>query len=299
MRITENMITSKVLSNLQLAVGRMEKIQMQASTGLKVSRPGEDPVSAQQILQLKGLLKDADQYGRNITVGNSWLEQSDSAMNDMGNIVTRAREIAVQMANGTYSAQDRISAASEVAQLKKELIQLGNSQIGGNYIFGGYVSDRAPFDAATGAYNGTNDPINMEIDRGSYVAINVAGGQLLRGGTPPGSSGIDLIGTIDALHTALSANDPAGVQGTLSGLTSAQNQILAMRGDVGARLNRVQTATENNDAIKVSLSKVVSAKQDADILQVMSDLTLQQTAFQAALSSTAKTSQMSLLDYLR
>lgn len=299
MRITEGMINNTILNNLQVGQSRLEKLQQQASSGLKVSTPGDDPVSAQQVLQLKGLVQNSDQYSRNITTGNSWLEQSDSAMSDMGNVVTRARELAVQMANGTYSAQDRATAASELKQLKNEIIQLGNSQVAGKYIFGGFVSDKPPFDTTSGAFNGTGDAVNMEVDQGAYVTINVPGGSLLRGGTPPGSSGTDIIGELDKLTTALSTNAVAGIQGALPALQNAQNQILAARGDVGARMNRVQTASDKLASMKLSLQKVISSKQDIDVLQVISELTSQQTAFQAALASSAKTSQMSLLDYLK
>src|SRR5450631_2497418 len=112
MRITEGIIANTILSNLQLGQGRIAKLQQQASSGLKLSTPGDDPVSAQQVLQLKGLVQDTDQYARNINIGNAWLEQSDSVMADMGNVVTRTRELAEQMANGTYSAEDRTIAAS-------------------------------------------------------------------------------------------------------------------------------------------------------------------------------------------
>jgi flagellar hook-associated protein 3 FlgL len=91
----------------------------------------------------------------------------------------------------------------------------------------------------------------------------------------------------------------SGIQAALPALQAAQDQILAARGDVGARMNRVQTASDNLDSMKISLKKIISAKQDVDILQVTSDLTTQQTAFQVALSASAKTSQLSLLDYLK
>ena len=299
MRITEGMIASTILNNLQLGQSRLEKLQQQASSGLKLGTPGDDPVSAQQVIQLKGIVQDADQYARNITTGNAWLAQSDSSMADMGNVVTRAREIAVEMANGTYSAQDRANAANELKQLKNELVQLGNSQVAGKYIFGGYVSDKPPFDTTSGAFVGTDDAVTMEVDRGAYVAINYSGGKLLRGGNPPGSTGTDIIGELDKLTTALTTNNVIGIQGALPALQDAQNQILAVRGDVGARMNRVQSASDNLDSMKLSLNKVISTKQDVDILQVTSDLTAQQTAFQVALAASAKTSQLSLLDYLK
>jgi flagellar hook-associated protein 3 FlgL len=225
--------------------------------------------------------------------------QSDSAMAAMGDVVTRAMELAVQMSSGTYSAQDRTTAANELRQLKNELIQLGNSQVAGRYIFGGFVSDKPPFDTTSGAFIGTDDPVNMEVDQGAYVAVNYSGGSLLRGGIPSGSSGTDIIGELDKLTTALVTNDVAGIQAALPALQDAQNRILAARGDIGARMNRVQSASDNLDSMKISLSKIISSKQDVDILQVSSDLSTQQTAFQVALAASAKTSQLSLLDYLR
>jgi flagellar hook-associated protein 3 FlgL len=264
------------------------------------------------VLNLKGLLRDGDQYARNITTGNAWLAESDSAMAAMGNIVVRARELAQGMANGTYDANARATSATELKQLKNQLIQLGNSQVAGRYIFGGFVSDRPPFDTSiignpadplngtpSGAYLGTDDAVNMEVDRGAYVSINYSGGTLLRGGTPPGSAGVDIVGQIDSLITAMAGNDIAGVQAALPGLEDAQNQILNARGDVGARMNRVEGASSNLESVKLSLSKVVSDKQDVDFLQVMSDLTQKQGAFEAALSTSARLSQLSLLDYLR
>jgi flagellar hook-associated protein 3 FlgL len=134
----------------------------------------------------------------------------------------------------------------------------------------------------------------MEVGQGAYVTINYSGGKLLSG-----SAGVDVFGELDKLATALAANDVNGIRGTLTPLGNAQQQILAARTDIGGRMNRVQSASENLDTLKVSQSKVISDKQDVDILQVMSDLSKQQNAFQVALAAAAKTSQLSLLDNLR
>ena len=311
MRVTEGTTSGMVLSSLQQGRQQLEQLQQQVSTGLKLSAPGDDPISAQQVIILKGLLQDGDQYARNITTGNAWLTESDSAMSEMGNVLVRARELAQQMANGTYDANARATAATELKQLKSQLVQLANSQVAGRYIFGGFVSNSPPFDTTivnnandplngtpTGTYVGTDDAVNMEVNRGAYVAINYSGSKLLRGGTPPGSTGVDIIGQFDSLITALSNNDVTGVRASLPLLENAQNQILDARGDVGARMNRVESASSNLDSAKLSLNKVISDTQDVDFLKVMSDLTQKQNAFQAALSSSAKISQLSLLNYL-
>ncbi len=298
MRITEGIIANNILGNLQLGQQQLERLQQQASTGMRINAPGDDPVSTQQVLQLKGVLQDYDQYTRNIITGSAWLGQSDNTMAGMGSVVARAHEIAMTMANGSYSATNRANAAVELKQLRSELIQQGNSQMAGRYIFGGFASDKPPFDATTGAYAGSDDAVKMEVGQGSYVSINYPGSRLLSGGTPPGSSGVDIIGELDKLTTALSTNDVTGIRAALPAMDAAQSQILAARTDVGGRMNRVQNAASNLESLKLSQTAAISDRQDVDILQVISDLTRQQTAFQAALSSAAKTSKLSLLDYL-
>ena len=298
MRITENSTMKMVVAMLQQQQERVNTLSQQISSGSRINQPSDDPVSAQQVLNLKGLMSATDQYSRNIVTGTTWLNQMDSTMGNMNNLLVRARELATQMANASYSASDRQSAAVEVTQLRDQMISLGNTQIAGKYVFGGFVSDQPPFDA-TGNFNGTDDQVNIQVDQGSYIAINYSGGKLLRGGTPPGTSGADVIGNLNNLITALNNNDVSGVSSSISGLDSSLQQIQMAQGDVGARENRLQNADNILTSTKDYLTKAVSAKQDTDLTQVLSDLAKQQTAYQATLAATAKFSQLSLLDYMQ
>jgi len=66
MRITEGIIANTILSNLQLGQGRLELLQQQSSSGLKISTPGDDPVSAQQVLQLGHIVLAAGKRPRHL-----------------------------------------------------------------------------------------------------------------------------------------------------------------------------------------------------------------------------------------
>ena len=298
MRVTENSTMKMVLAMLQQQQEKVNTLQQQVSSGSRINVPSDDPVSAQQVLNLKGLMAATDQYSRNIQTGTTWLNQMDSSMSQMNNTLTRAKELATQMANGTYDASDRQSAALEVTQLRDQMISLGNTQVTGKYIFGGFVSDQPPFDA-NGVFKGTDDQVNIQVDQGSYIAINYSGGKLLRGGTPPGSGGTDVIGVLNNLITALNNNDETGISSSITGLDSSLKQVQAAQGDVGARENRLQNADNILANTKDYLTKAVSAKQDSDLTQVLSDLAKQQLAYQATLAASAKFSQLSLLDYMR
>jgi flagellar hook-associated protein 3 FlgL len=297
-----------VVASLQQQQEKIYSLQQQVSSGLKINMPSDDPISAQQSLDMKVLIAANSQYSRNIETGNIWLSQMDSSLSDMNNVMVRVKELATQMANGTYDAGARQNAVNEIEQLKAQLISLGNTQIGGKYVFGGFVTDQPPFITADGVptatdiagdYKGTDDSINIQIDQQSFITINYSGGRLLRGGTPPGSSGTDIIGVMDGLITALNNNDVSGITSTITSVTSSIRQIQAAQSEVGARENRLDNASEVLAGTKDYLTKALSNKQDADYTEVLSDIAKQQTIYQATLQATAIFSRISLLDYMK
>ena len=306
MRVTDNATARMVLATLQQQQERVYTLQQQVSSGMRINAPSDDPVSAQQALDMKVLIAANDQYSRNIATGNTWLAQMDSSLSDMNNVMVRARELATQMANGIYDASARQSAANEIQGLKDQLISLGNTQIGGKYIFGGFVSDQPPFITTDGVpspgdvagdFKGTDDPIKIQVDQQSFVAINYSGGKLIRGDGTSGTT--DIVDTLDKLITALNSNDTNNVRSSIVKINSSIQQIQAAQGDVGARENRLEKAGDILTGTRDYLTKALSGKQDADFIQVLSDLAKQQTAYQATLASTAMFSKISLLDYMR
>lgn len=293
MRVTETTMANTSQTSLQRIKQRLQTLQEQVSSGVKISAPGDDPLTAQQILDLQRQVNDGDQFAKNISTGNAFLATEESSLSSMGDCLTRLKELALEMANGTYSADQRSNALVEVQQIKEQLISLGNSKLGDRYVFGGSKNDTPPFDSM-GAYSGNESDIRINIDGSNTVAINYSGGKILRGT----GGGTDIIGTVDNLINALNTDDVSGIQGTLPDLDRASNQVLAARTDIGSRMNRLDASKNFIDVTQVYLQKVMSDKKDIDIAKAISDLTQQQTAYQAALMSTAKINQMSLLDYL-
>jgi len=294
MRVTNKSMTNTSLSGMQLNLERLAELQQQSSSGLKINAPGDDPTGAQKVLRLKGTLLENAQYARNIVTGTAWLGQADNIMSSMGDIVARAHEIAVEMSTATISAENRTAAVEEVTQLANQLVQLGNAQAGGKYIFGGFKNDVAPFDA-NGLFTGTTDDVNIQTGINSTVTINYSGPKLLNGV----GGGVNLFTEMRNLSTALSTNNQSGIQATLTTLDTAQTQITTARADMGSRMSKIDRVSTNLESMNVDLNKELSGTQDADLLKVYSDLNSQQTAYQASLAVTAKISQLSLLDYLK
>lgn len=150
----------------------------------------------------------------------------------------------------------------------------------------------------TGKFQGTEDPINIDVGSSSPIPINVSGGAVLRGGTPPGSTGVDLIRTVDELMLAISNNDVAGIQAANKTLDSGTQQVLSAVSDVGMRKARMDNTLSLQQNNSNTLRAIHDGLQNVDMAAAAIALTQQKTAFDAALSATAKITPLSLLDYI-
>lgn len=150
----------------------------------------------------------------------------------------------------------------------------------------------------TGKFTGTDDPFQVEMNQGMKLTINVTGGTLLRGGTPPGSTGIDVIKTLDQLVLDVANGNQAGVINAVSTLDKANQQIMSTVSDVGMRVSRLDNALSYQERANEVLKTMLANLQEVDMAKAAIELTNQKTAFEATLAATAKITPISLLNYL-
>jgi flagellar hook-associated protein 3 len=178
MRISTMMMFDSLVRNLAKATEKTQEIQEVIATGKKINRLSDDPIGITRILHYQSDLVKLSQYKENITYGNSWLSMSDSVVQDMQNLVSEAKNIAIAQSTSTVSSENRAHAAVAVQNFYNQLIDYANTKLGGNYIFGGTITDSAPFNA-NGTYNGNGDDLTVEILEGVRTKINLAGSEFL------------------------------------------------------------------------------------------------------------------------
>lgn len=186
MRITNSMLINNMMNSIGNNLTRMEKYQNQLSTGKKIQVPSDDPVVAARALKLRTDVAEIDQYKRNSKDAQSWLDITESTMSNVGDVLQRARELAVQGANGTNTQDDTQKISEEIKQLRAQLIQLGNTTYAGRYIFSGYQTNTPLIDKNTGEFFinvNNNEDIKYEIGIGDDININVQGGDLFGNGS--------------------------------------------------------------------------------------------------------------------
>jgi flagellar hook-associated protein 3 FlgL len=300
------MTADNAVYNLQQGRSALENLQEQISSGSVVNRPSDDPLTTRQLLDIQNQISAGDQYSSNITKGTLLLNVTDTALTGMSSLMQQVKKITGDMVNGNTDPTALAGAVSNLTQLKAQLVDLGNTRLGDQYVFAGFKNS-PPFDAA-GNFSGTDDLLNLEIGQGSQLATNVSGGQLLRGGTPPaavgagataGGSPVDVLGGIDALIAAISANNKSGIADGIKNMKAAADQVNASRADVAGRLVRLDNMksmiTNNQNTLKGMYGDI----QNVDYAQAGVQLSQQTTSFNAALSTTAKLTQLSLLDYMK
>ncbi len=149
-RITNSMMTSRFLSNMKRNLNNMSTIQNQLASGKEILRASQNPFVSTRNKQLANQINENEQYNANIKDTSNWLDTTDTALAQAGNVMARIKELMVKAGNGAYSEDEIATIKNEVVEKSKELAQIMNTTFDGAYIFGGT--------------KGTTKPVTVDAD---------------------------------------------------------------------------------------------------------------------------------------
>lgn len=137
MRVTQSMLSNNMLRNLSSSYNKMGKLQDQLNTGKKVNRPSDDPVVAMKGIAYRHQVAKVEQFKRNVGDVHNWLDSTDAALDNAGEVLKRARELMVNVPTDSMTYDDRQKIAQELKQLQESMRDIANSKVGDKYIFSG------------------------------------------------------------------------------------------------------------------------------------------------------------------
>ena len=186
MRVTQSMLSNNTLRQISSSYTKLSQLDKQLYTGKKFTKASDDPVAAMRAMGYRSDLNRIQQYQQNIGEVNNWVDSTDDALNNVNLALQKIRELTVQASNGTLEESQRSYIAEEIKQLKEQIKSVGDTQIGGKYLFGGTKTDVKPsddFSQATGL-------IEIEIFNGIKFSVNTEGASLFPDlvGTPASSN---------------------------------------------------------------------------------------------------------------
>ncbi len=179
-RVSENSSTSA----LQYAIGktksRLEDLNLKGASLKNINKPSDNPLSSVESLALNSANKDNAQFLRNINHASLQLTATEQAIEQLTDLMVKAKEIAIAQASDFYNEDVRSNVAQEIKQIYNQVLSIANNKVGPRYIFGGYKSLERPF-TAEGKYLGDDGVYKLEIAKNYFAPINLTGKELFFG----------------------------------------------------------------------------------------------------------------------
>lgn len=300
MRISTSQLFRQSVDAMLEKQRELAKTEMQVASGKRILRPSDDPSSAVRILDLGEAQQRLAQYQRNADMAVARLDQEETALMGIENLLQRVRELAVRANSDTLSTEDRQAVAAEVRQHMESFVQLANSRdANGEYMFAGFSSLTQPFShdgAGNFSYAGDSGQRSLQIGDSREVAIGDPGGIFMDFAAAAGGTT-----NIGAVLYDLATNLEAGnaYPDALTDIDTALGNVLNTHAKIGARLNAIDDQRAANDAFDLAVTEVRSTLEDLDYAEAISRFNQQMTALQAAQQSFIRVQDLSLFNFLR
>jgi flagellar hook-associated protein 3 FlgL len=214
MRVSNLSSQMQLLQSLQAKLADLQTAQQQQSTGNRVNRPSDDPAATAEILRTSSALGAIAQFRKNASVVQTSLNAEDAVETTLGKVLDAAKSVAIGAGSAAPSDPVRQAAITQITDLIRQVTDLGNTQVGTNYIFGGFKTGAPPFQTSTpagGTFLGTTAaPAEATVTVAGTAAPGVY--QLTNDPTAPGSV------------TLTNLSDPTQTQ-TITGVTSGTTTL--------------------------------------------------------------------------
>ena len=294
MRVSSNAVYNTIIGNLSRNSERLLKAQVKVATEKKINRPSDDPIGMGKVLDYRKRLASIDQYQGNIAKGKARIQMTETTLDFVSNLLTDAKNIAMDQSTGSTESSDREIAAEQIAAIREQVLQLANTRLGGEYIFAGHNTHEPAF-SDTGGYDGDSGEKKIIIDENTEVKINLTGEDIF------GPDGSNVFDALDALQTALEA--PVYVQSTVAAqgnlIAEARDQVNLGRARSASTFKRLEGYDGMLDSFKLRIEDMLSKTENADLATAIVELQFEERAYEASLAASARVMQPSLLNFLK
>ncbi|MEN2994862.1 MAG: flagellar hook-associated protein FlgL [Thermodesulfovibrio sp.] len=288
MKITTGFLYKTFINDMNKHIEEMFKYQKQLSTGKRILFPSDDPVAISRIVKYNTEISALVEYARVIDVAKIYNSSVETAINDLKNMIIKAKEYSVNGATDTLSATNRVALAQEVNTLIQRSIETINTKVSGRYIFGGYKANNPPVNPSTGIYESDTNFQYLDISFFLDVTANLPATEFFTykvdssdpyrdikvfipynqtvttSGTQPHDPD-PLSALLMSQPSAGAINDPDAQFTTNGGTLSiklGENELVSVTIYPGSSLNAIRDAINNSQARNYVKAWVVNVKKN-------------------------------------
>ena len=333
-RVSENSQTAALKFAINRTKEKMENLQMKGTTLKSISKPSDNPLSNVEALSLTSTTNDNNQYAKNADFALLNLNVTEKSIEELTDIMTKAKEIAISQASDFFNADVRKNVSNEIQQLYNQALAIANKKVGIKHIFSGFNTLTVPFDN-NGKYQGDSGHITLEVSRNFYVPINLTGDEVFYSDqeasavespldqfkqfekTPTGMQSRDLASNdeeftetgyksrdnvfsqLQALVSGLENNDSKMIQGLLEKFDGTVSRLITLRTKIGSIANSVESSKNMMEKENIDHVARKSNLLDADVADLFADINKQQAILKTTYQSSQGAMNQTLMDFLR
>ncbi|MCK6528555.1 flagellin FliC [Myxococcota bacterium] len=268
LRINHNIASTFTLKNVTRTQLRLQENYQRLSSGLRINKAADDAAGLGVSESLRATIASAKVAVRNANDGISVVQTGEGALGQIGSVLSRMRELAVEAASETLADTERAYLETEFDTLIDEIDRLANvTDFNGLALIDGTFS-ASGMDVQVGVGNTANDRISITFSAATSVDL-----------------GVDT-----ATVTIATATD---AQSALTAIDTAIDSISSQRADLGAAQNRLSSALDNLATLVENLTSAESQIRDVDFAEETADFNRNTTFQQAGISVLAQANSAS------
>ncbi|EQK16493.1 flagellar hook-associated protein FlgL [Clostridioides difficile] len=297
MRVSTGMMSSSYLNSLQDNLQRLDKVNRQVNTTKEINKLSDNPYKAIKILNSKSEIKTMETYVENCKDTGNWLETTDTALDQLGKLLSDIKKTLVASGDGAYSDDELKTLSNETNEKMKEIANALNATHEGKYIFSGSNTGVPPvecIDNADGSVslkfnsslnlNKLNDSLSMDIAQGISVDYNVKLSSL---GFDPTKT--DPFEELNNISKKLANPDADAIKELTTTCLGDMEQLIEntvnVRSIYGTKANTVEAMKEKNDDSLIQLKDILSQNEEIDYGEKLVQLKAAELTYQASLQT--------------
>lgn len=269
LRFPGSILFLKATSNINTANAQVVKSSGQVSSGKRIQTLSDDPALSSRLIKLNRENLSLDRYQETSSQAKIYVDNGASTLQNISDLIVRAKEIALSASNQTMADSDRAALADEAQGLLDQSLGLANFQVAGRYLFSGTRTSVQPYSVSSvdgqnlTAYHGNQGSLELLVQAGVFMGVTSSGPQAFqeqsRGatefsgstGAEPGT-GADTGTNNDRLIVTHVATSFSGATGVAAGTSSAAEDTII--GPSGAYQLEVDSAGSRVRLIDNSVS---------------------------------------------
>jgi flagellar hook-associated protein 3 FlgL len=174
-RVSNLMQANLATTSLNSTQAQLLTVENELSTGNAINQPSDNPAGAATILQLNQTLANGKAYANNLSQSTTSRSQVDTTLGSLEDLLNSAQSTASANVGSDVSAASRAGAAATIDSLTSEALTLGNTQLNGQYLFGGDTDNTAPFVQTDSGikYVGSTTTLSNTVDQNTTLSYQV------------------------------------------------------------------------------------------------------------------------------